>query len=47
MEVDLASKVKKAFPSIKLLRMVSSGTEVVGPKVKVNLPAAGRDCRFC
>jgi|GEM_PF-4283156 len=38
MEVDLARKVKKAFPSLELVRMVSSDTEVVGLRVKVKMP---------
>jgi glutamate-1-semialdehyde 2,1-aminomutase len=35
LEVDLASRVKKAFPSIDLVRMVSSGTEAAMGALRV------------
>jgi glutamate-1-semialdehyde 2,1-aminomutase len=35
LEVELAAKVKKAFPSMELLRMVSSGTEAVISAIRV------------
>lgn len=35
LEVELASKVKKAFPSMDLVRMVSSGTEAVMSAIRV------------
>jgi glutamate-1-semialdehyde 2,1-aminomutase len=35
LEVELASKVKKAFPSMELVRMVSSGTEAVMSAIRV------------
>ena len=35
LEVELAAKVKKAFPSMELIRMVSSGTEAVISAIRV------------
>ena len=35
LEVELAAKVKKAFPSMELVRMVSSGTEAVISAIRV------------
>jgi glutamate-1-semialdehyde 2,1-aminomutase len=35
LEVELANKLKKAFPSIELVRMVSSGTEAVMSAIRV------------
>jgi glutamate-1-semialdehyde 2,1-aminomutase len=35
LEVELASKVKKAFPTMELVRMVSSGTEAVMSAIRV------------
>jgi glutamate-1-semialdehyde 2,1-aminomutase len=41
-EVDLATKVKKAFPSMELVRMVSSGTEAVMGAIRVARGYTGR-----
>jgi len=43
LEVHLASIVKKAFPSIDLLRMVSSGTEAAMGAIRVARGYTGRD----
>jgi len=43
LEVELAAKVKKAFPSIELVRMVSSGTEAVMSAIRVARGFTGRD----
>jgi glutamate-1-semialdehyde 2,1-aminomutase len=43
LEVDLASRVKKAFPSIDLVRMVSSGTEAAMGALRVARGHTGRD----
>ncbi len=43
LEVELAIKVKKAFPSIELVRMVSSGTEAVMSAIRVARGYTGRD----
>jgi len=43
LEVELAVKVKKAFPSIELVRMVSSGTEAVMSAIRVARGYTGRD----
>jgi glutamate-1-semialdehyde 2,1-aminomutase len=43
LEIDLAARVKKAFPSIELLRMVSSGTEAVMGAIRVARGFTGRD----
>jgi glutamate-1-semialdehyde 2,1-aminomutase len=43
LEVELASKVKKAFPSIELVRMVNSGTEAVMSAIRVARGYTGRD----
>ncbi len=43
LEVELAAKVKKAFPSIELVRMVSSGTEAVMSAIRVARGYTGRD----
>lgn len=42
MEVELANKIKKAFPSIDLVRMVSSGTEAVMSAIRVARGYTGR-----
>jgi len=42
LEVELASKVKKAFPSMELVRMVSSGTEAVMSAIRVARGFTGR-----
>jgi len=43
LEVELAAKVKKVFPSMELLRMVSSGTEAVMGAIRVARGYTGRD----
>ena len=43
LEVELAAKVKKAFPSMELVRMVSSGTEAAMSAVRVARGYTGRD----
>ena len=43
LEVELASKVKKAFPSMELVRMVSSGTEAVISAIRVARGYTRRD----
>ena len=43
LEVELAAKVKKAFPSIELVRMVSSGTEAVMSAIRVARGYTGRN----
>jgi len=43
LEVELAAKVKKAFPSMELVRMVSSGTEAVMGAIRVARGYTGRD----
>jgi glutamate-1-semialdehyde 2,1-aminomutase len=43
LEVELAAKVKKAFSSIELIRMVSSGTEAVMSAIRVARGYTGRD----
>ena len=42
LEVDLTTKVKKAFPSMELVRMVSSGTEAVMGAIRVARGYTGR-----
>ena len=42
LEVELAIKVKKAFPSIELMRVVSSGTEAVMSAIRVARGYTGR-----
>jgi glutamate-1-semialdehyde 2,1-aminomutase len=42
LEIELASKVRKAFPSIELARMVSSGTEAVMSAIRVARGYTGR-----
>lgn len=42
LEVELAAKVKKAFPSMELVRMVSSGTEAVMSAIRVARGYTGR-----
>jgi glutamate-1-semialdehyde 2,1-aminomutase len=42
LEVELALKVKKAFPSMELVRMVSSGTEAVMSAIRVARGYTGR-----
>jgi glutamate-1-semialdehyde 2,1-aminomutase len=43
LEIGLALRVKKAFPSMELLRMVSSGTEAVMSAIRVARGYTGRD----
>jgi len=43
LEVDFALRVKKAFPSMELVRMVSSGTEAVMSAIRVARGYTGRD----
>jgi glutamate-1-semialdehyde 2,1-aminomutase len=43
LEVELATKVKKAFPSMELVRMVSSGTEAVMSAIRLARGYTGRD----
>jgi glutamate-1-semialdehyde 2,1-aminomutase len=43
LELDLAARVKKAYRSIELLRMVSSGTEAVMGAIRVARGFTGRD----
>jgi glutamate-1-semialdehyde 2,1-aminomutase len=43
LEVELASMVKKAFPSVELVRMVSSGTEAAMGAIRVARGYTGRD----
>lgn len=43
LEVELAIRVKKAFPSMELVRMVSSGTEAVMSAIRVARGYTGRD----
>lgn len=43
LEIELASEVRKAFPSMKLIRMVSSGTEAVMSAIRVARGYTGRD----
>ena len=43
LEIDLAARVKKAYPSIELLRMVSSGTEAAMGAIRVARGFTGRD----
>ncbi len=43
LEMELAAKVKKAFPSIDLVRMVSSGTEAVMSAIRLARGYTGRN----
>lgn len=43
LEVELAALVKKAFPSVELVRMVSSGTEAAMGAIRVARGYTGRD----
>jgi len=43
LEVELAAKVKKAFPSMELVRMVSSGTEAVMSAIRLARGYTGKD----
>jgi glutamate-1-semialdehyde 2,1-aminomutase len=43
LEVELAIKVKKAFPSMEMMRMVSSGTEAVMSAIRVARGYTGRN----
>ena len=43
LEIELATKVKRAFPSIELVRMVSSGTEAVMSAIRVARGYTGRN----
>jgi glutamate-1-semialdehyde 2,1-aminomutase len=43
LEVELAAKVRKAFPSIELVRLVSSGTEAVMSAIRLARGYTGRD----
>jgi len=42
LEVELASEIKKAFPSMEMVRMVSSGTEAVMSAIRVARGYTGR-----
>jgi glutamate-1-semialdehyde 2,1-aminomutase len=42
-EVDLAERIREAFPSIERVRLVSSGTEAVMSALRVARAATGRD----
>jgi glutamate-1-semialdehyde 2,1-aminomutase len=43
LEVELATKVKKAFPSMELVRLVSSGTEAAMSAIRLARGYTGRD----
>lgn len=43
LEVELAMRVRKAFPSIEMVRMVSSGTEAVMSAIRVARGFTGRE----
>ena len=43
LEVELAAKVKKAFPSMELVRLVSSGTEAAMSAIRLARGYTGRD----
>ncbi len=43
LEVELAAQVKKAFPSMELVRMVNSGTEAVMSAIRLARGFTGRD----
>jgi glutamate-1-semialdehyde 2,1-aminomutase len=43
LEIELTAKVKKAFPSMELVRMVSSGTEAVMSAIRVARGYTGRN----
>ncbi len=43
LEVELANRVKKAFPSMEMMRMVSSGTEAVMSAIRVARGYTGRN----
>ncbi|MBM4340571.1 MAG: glutamate-1-semialdehyde-2,1-aminomutase [Deltaproteobacteria bacterium] len=43
LEVDLATEVRKAFPSMEMVRMVSSGTEAVMSAIRVARGYTGRN----
>ena len=43
LEVELAIRVKNAFPSVEMMRMVSSGTEAVMSAIRVARGYTGRD----
>jgi len=43
LEVELAAKLKKAFPSMELVRLVSSGTEAVMSAIRLARGYTGRD----
>jgi glutamate-1-semialdehyde 2,1-aminomutase len=43
LEVELATKVKKAFPSMELIRMVSSGTEAAMSAIRLARGYTGRE----
>lgn len=42
-EIDLANKIRKAFPSIELVRMVNSGTEAVMSAIRLARGYTGKD----
>jgi len=42
LEIDLANEIRKAFPSMELVRMVSSGTEAVMSAIRVARGYTGR-----
>jgi glutamate-1-semialdehyde 2,1-aminomutase len=43
LEIELATKVKRAFPSMGLVRMVSSGTEAVMSAIRVARGYTGKN----
>jgi glutamate-1-semialdehyde 2,1-aminomutase len=43
LEIELANEVRKAFPSMEMVRMVSSGTEAVMSAIRVARGYTGRD----
>jgi len=43
LEIELATKIKKAFPSMELMRMVNSGTEAVMSAIRVARGYTGRN----
>ena len=43
LEITLAKMVKKAFPSMEMMRMVSSGTEATMSAIRVARGFTGRD----
>ncbi len=43
LEIELANKIRKAFPSIELIRMVNSGTEAVMSAIRLARGYTGKD----